>query len=103
MSEHTPGPWDAFGAPGDQWIPKQGSLEAAPGLSIGSAHHTEPICRVNGYLLPLESNARLITAAPEMLAALEAYLKDFACVEAGCHMKSYDLARAAIAKAKGHV
>ena len=46
-------------------------------------------------------NANRIAAAPDMLAALEAYLKDFDCVAADCGMVSCRLARAAIAKARG--
>ena len=45
-------------------------MEVSPGLTIGSIHHTEPICRVFGYLLPVVTNARLISAAPEMLEKL---------------------------------
>ncbi len=75
MSKHTPGPWGPMASLSDDetiaWTPIQGKLEAAPGLTIGSPHHTEPICRVSGYLQPVVANARLIAAAPEMLEALE--------------------------------
>lgn len=48
-------PWTAYG-------------EAAPGLTICSTHNTEPVCRVLGYLQPVEAYAALIAAAPETAA-----------------------------------
>ena len=57
----TEGPWGRYGT----GKPMQGKLEAAPGLSIGSVTHTEPLCRVSGYLLPLEANAEFILHARE--------------------------------------
>lgn len=68
---HTPGPWNRFG----HWEPRKGSLETAPSLSVGSVHHTEPICRVSGYLHDVEANTNLIAAAPDGLqTAEETYL-----------------------------
>ena len=75
MSKHTPGPWGPMASLSDDetiaWTPIQGKLEAAPGLTIGSLHNTEAICRVFGYLQPVVANARLIAAAPEMLSFLQ--------------------------------
>ena len=42
--------WNYFGGP-DAKEPKQGSMEAAPGLTIGTPHNTEPIARFSGYLM----------------------------------------------------
>ena len=70
-TKHTPGPWGPMGPVDKPWELNQGTLEAAPGITIGSVTHTEPICRVSGYLQPLEANARLIAAAPELLEACE--------------------------------
>ena len=79
MSKHTPGPWTARepNGPGMGWRVGPAWLGEAPWSEETSA------------------NARLIAAAPDMLAALELllpYLED-------CRMDSE--ARAAIAKAKG--
>ena len=75
--QHTPGPWQPMNdGPRNRqpWEPWIAYAEAAPGLTIASPHNTEPICRVNGYLQPVEANARLIAAAPDLLAALETML-----------------------------
>jgi hypothetical protein len=40
-------PWTAF-------------MEAAPGLTIGTTDHTEPFCRVSGYLRDVEANTELL-------------------------------------------
>lgn len=59
----TPGLWGRFG----YWknsVPPQpvkGTLEAAPGLSIGSTRHTEPVARFNGYGMDVEANADYVT------------------------------------------
>ena len=48
----TAGPWGLYGPLAE------GTMEAAPGQSIGSVTHTEPIARFSGYLLPAEANAQ---------------------------------------------
>ncbi len=102
MTEHTPGPWAAFGFRGQQMQPLQSWDEAAPGLSIGSVHSTEPICRVNGYMHPVVANARLIAAAPELLEALEQIVDcDFDTDSLLNEDGDIKRARAAIAKARG--
>ena len=72
----SPGPWAPMGdgpkPDRKPWEPWTAFMEAAPGLTIGSAGHTEPVCRVSGYLRPVVANARLIAAAPDLLAALKA-------------------------------
>ncbi len=123
MRKHTPGPWGSMAGPSDDetiaWTPIQGKLEPAPGLTIGSPHNTEPICRVFGYMQPVVANARLIAAAPEMYEALilaqgeleglpEELRERWKGYETGKRKRDIDLAqaavdaiRAAISKAKG--
>ena len=81
MSEpgYTQGPWGPYGnnpylTPDELWTPNRGIMEVSPGLTIGSIHHTEPICRVFGYLLPVVANARLIVAAPDLLEVLSIFV-----------------------------
>ena len=99
--EYTQGPWGPMGnphlTPEELWTPNRGVMEVSPGLTIGSIHHTEPICRVLGYLLPVVTNARLISAAPDMEKALEKIVLEFE----GYASDGLDLAIAALAKAKG--
>lgn len=78
----TPGPWGRYGWPGPdgEIRPLQGAIEAAPGLSIGSVEHTEPIARFSGYLLPVEANADFSAHArqdiPYLLEQLDALRAD---------------------------
>lgn len=88
MSEHTEGPWD--------W----GQLEDG----IFGVYATSPVSTI--AIIRTGPNAaghaRLIAAAPELLDALELMLLDFAdypAAERPCH--AFNVARAAIAKAKG--
>ena len=98
--EYTQGPWGPMGnpylTPEELWTPSKGALEVSPGLTIGSIHHTEPICRVFGYLLPVVTNARLISAAPDMEKALEA-----AQADGGLRYSTRPILEAALAKARG--
>ena len=85
-TKHTPGPWERS---------HQSREVFGGGRHIASVHTAFGVWEAN------EANANLIAAAPDLLTALEAYLKDFDCVAADCRMLSCSLARAAIAKAKG--
>lgn len=93
MTQHTSGPWAATGWEGIVVNDSKGNTLA---LAPGSSYHLEE----------MKANARLIAAAPDMLAALEKlsrafdldeYDQDRAHAEA-CAMRE---ARDAIAKAKG--
>lgn len=59
----TPGLWGRFGywREGKPPQPVQTPLEAAPGLSVGSTRHTEPVARFNGYGTDVEANADFVT------------------------------------------
>ena len=85
-SEHTPGPWRPLPA-------MDGHIEAKCGL-IAKAYRDS----IDADDLPVEANARLIAAAPEMLEALEAIasplLRDIP-------HDVREIARAVIAKATG--
>jgi hypothetical protein len=83
MSEHTPGPW--------VWT-DYGELSGAGDVVMDADYFSEPS----------EADARLIAAAPDLLAACEAMLVELDEweQELGRH-PACDLARAAIAKAKG--
>ena len=79
-------------------------MEVSPGLTIGSIHHTEPICRVFGYLLPVVTNARLIAAAPDLVLVVDKLLS-FALGLGYSTVDEFQVmteeARSAIAKARG--
>ena len=103
---HTPGPW----------VAKAGL--AKWNVATTTKPRSVNICSINTDRVEQEANARLIAAAPELLAALRDWL-DFAeetlsefdvepcdaetlcpkCQPAGCINLKMQLARAAIAKA----
>lgn len=72
MSEHTPGPWQA------------NAYSSVVGLPVSAQpdpkENTIIICGVRGDRATAEANARVIAAAPELLAALKelADLQQFA-------------------------
>ena len=87
MTEHTPGPWEVNG---------NHRLDICAGNAGVVATVLAPTT-VNG-----KANARLIAAAPDLLAALEVFVglcpmcySGQECLDDNCHM-----ARAAIAKAR---
>lgn len=88
MTKHTPGPWNL----------ELGRDGAPRGLKGPAEVEHRNIVNWNGFASPTKqvsmANARLIAAAPDLLRALECLL------EMG-HAKAGDLARAAIAKARG--
>ena len=107
--EYTPGPWGPYGnnpyqTPEELWTPNRGIMEVSPGLTMGSIHHTEPICRVFGYLLPVVTNARLIAAAPDLVLVVDKLLS-FALGLGYSTVDEFQVmteeARSAIAKARG--
>lgn len=87
---HTPGPWD---------VEPKGSrnfVDGADGLAVaylgwaGVRERSE-----------IEANARLIAAAPDLLAALYSIATDPSAIYSGANAHIGDIARAAIAKATG--
>jgi uncharacterized Rossmann fold enzyme len=98
-SKHTPGPWiysrwwDQF-----QWDmsddDERADLLKAPIIRIETTDGVTVTC-CHDLASIREADARLIAAAPDLLAALEALLSYDDMVECA------DMARAAIAKARG--
>lgn len=99
MSEHTPGPW-RYHADGDA---NHYCILAGERWLISFLHNGEQLTPVQ------ESNIHLMVAAPEMLYALELFdaLMSRAADPGGVGVsmqrmtRAWDLARAAIAKARG--
>ncbi len=101
--QHTPGPWTAFIA--------QNTVAVCIGNKTdGSFGHRPCVVNWQGFDscdLPIEkqaANARLIAAAPDLLAALMALNKAYGHPFTGQNGNSgecWALARAAIAKAEG--
>ena len=93
---HTPGPWTYRRAK----YPVDGSYDYAIAAKVGGQEFciiAEAFGRVADAVWPdAEANARLIAAAPDLLAAL----KDVVAV-ADRKTDEFDRARAAIAKAEG--
>lgn len=93
-AQHTPGPWTHEGQ-GDIT-----GIENDP--SIGCVGKVDVACV---YLRTVpgrtEANARLIAAAPEMLAALKLAASHMHCLKDARAKADYSMARAAIAKVKG--
>ena len=88
MSKHTPGPWEASeGYPSDVWHVDMPNRT----LSVSVSRHETDDMPVE----EVQANARLIAAAPDLLAALER----IAWTECGAF--SVQIARDAIVKAKG--
>jgi len=99
---HTPGPWRIVRA-----VDFTGDTESQynPILSIDAANGKTVYFTDSGYFKPHEADARLIAAAPELLAALEMAMKanDWH-IEPPLDTygaKAYAAARAAISRATG--
>ena len=99
-TQHTPGPWVIADDPTSEgvWIDH-------PDLKSGE---DDEICRCLDSTLSGEeclANARLIAAAPELLAALkgmcDAYAGTGECSSANVCLSRYDKALATVAKAEG--
>jgi hypothetical protein len=82
---YTPGPWNTYGN------------ELSPTISISEDGTKPALARVTGR--DMQSNARLIAAAPELLEALRLFLHD--CEDEGLdyNTDTYRAAKAAITKA----
>ena len=94
MSKHTPGPWSFYDDSNDG---KTNRIEiVAIGKTVARIYHSVP-----DEDLP---NARLIAAAPELLASLQIMVDRFIDTEGSFgawENEAIEVARAAIAKATG--
>lgn len=86
--KHTPGPWKVDCTDGAQW-PTKGLLES---------YAISPMAK---SLPEIESNARLIAAAPELLASLKLLVAACACIDGEETWDTVKLARKVIEKAEG--
>jgi len=92
MAEHTPGPWEIVDFRG--WPQGQLSIQAGP-MYVANVFAKHPNCN---------ANARLIAAAPDLLAAAErlaAVNNDPMTFEASDFDAAWNAMHEAIAKAKG--
>lgn len=100
MSAPTPGPWEISGDRDDVWE-IIAPTEAAVAPTFGSVAE---ITYTGGNA---EANARLVTAAPDLLEALEALVETVAPAVSGtAHLEPYFVepiakARKALARARG--
>ncbi len=95
MAEHTPGPWHWNGI-ATIWNTRGNVGEVEREVIIAQVV-TDYVNRTHVEPIPvIEANARLIAAAPELLAALEEVVR----ISDRKH-NAWDAAHAAIAKAKG--
>lgn len=92
MSAHTPGPWRV-----DAITNSLGTIETADGVSIGQAFQVRPH-RDDLHSIERKANARLMAAAPDLLAALEEAIEYIPARDRSVLIAK---ARAAIAKATG--
>jgi len=103
MSDYTPGPWEV----------REGWEEVfGPAVYTPDAHDTQPLAAVNEVGNPnADADARLMAAAPDLLAALDHLLLwfpepsvntiRFNDIGGGVFARDVDVAQAAIAKATG--
>ena len=99
MSDHTPGPWFFDDGEGGRYFPHVvlGGRDPKSGIYI-----TINTCngRNGGPIEECIANARLIAAAPDLLAALKSVLHWVPEKVATISHPAYEAARAAIAKAE---
>ena len=103
MNKHTPGPWKAY---------KNGNVVIIGGGCVATAHKC---CAGRASVIPgvpmdvheeeVEANAKLISAAPELLECLNAFIINQSNLDdphfAGVKERLIEMSKSAIAKAKG--
>jgi hypothetical protein len=101
-TKHTPGPW---GIDADRGFTPSGYEREPQIVTYASGTGSDEIAKVDPArhtIARAESlaNARLLAAAPELLAACEEFVRKVDCGEARSK-RSYTQMKAAIAKARG--
>ena len=110
--KHTPGPWIAEHGTGptnkyataSTGVWSKPKFDVALELGDEDSDPMDPawVCGIWGDLSPEDfANARLIAAAPDLLAALKALLEYSGIIEERCGDAETKAARAVIAKAEG--
>lgn len=94
---HTPGPWVVIPR-GESSGRDVGTVEPKPELMMGVNYWT--VASVNGLRAEWEGNLRLISAAPELLNALQ-YIVGCSAPMTPQQEQCWPVLRAAIAKATG--
>ena len=92
-TKHTPGPWETPGEDGGERVI---CYQDSTGKRRTLAHVYD-----GEEFGSMEANARLIAAAPELLAALQRSLNWLSSYSGDGALGAYEQARAAIAKASG--
>ena len=110
MSDHTPGPWEAHSFNNEDYIDIDAGGERICSIFLSTAdicfNSNDPTDTEENEIIRRKANARLIAAAPKMLAALENIYND-ACDreetedEDGVEYGDWRMVREAIEKAKG--
>lgn len=104
---HTPGPWEVSGTKAfglsEILAPKADQRNGFYVCQINQHYYSGPLalsCRIPREIS--DSNARLISAAPELLAVLKTMVADAEkAVCPSARLTYYEAAKAAIAKAEG--
>jgi hypothetical protein len=110
MTKHTPGPWHVNSVDGSQWA-VIGPATTHQGCGAYICDMVNGSLEINAYIghLEADANARLVAAAPELLAQLQTALRYIEHIGANCTERGQghpqqalvDSIRNAIAKAEG--
>ena len=96
-TKHTPGPWGHYQRDGSAHL----RFISGPSPRAIAIATIESIPEKYQDAESIEANAHLIAAAPDMLEALESILDGVDCQPGYIRERGIEIARAAIAKAKG--
>lgn len=103
MTSHTPSPWEAYPAAPDKLDISLWCVSGAHPTKVGMRY---TFAEIDGFSAEArEATARLIAAAPELLAACKAAREVLTCLfsqrKDGPGRQAYEKLSAAIAKAEG--
>ncbi len=101
---YTPGPWQAVASQPvrcTQCYSIRADPPLGPGRLIATTRTYTASPTTGQYPPEHEANARLLAAAPELLAALKRLLRETSYGTQPCDSQTINSARAAIAKAEG--